>query len=371
MQVAPEPSLRTVEHLPDGTLVVLRERGLGKWIHATVRLLWLLGWLAGVIIIGNSLLDLTSLEWRFPAPESMRTTEPGSKPAPPWVVFVVTPFWLAWTLIGVASFVSTIRLLFGTDRITMGPRSFHSVRRIGPFGIGRDVQPADVEWIGVGGKARTLLLAGIAGKDVILSSLGTEDDRRWLARELRSRYGLKTPVEALAGKAPPRWVVSTDPAGTTVLSSRLTGSPIGCFVLVAIWWILFAMVLYARSLSDAGMGVKIGDIVWVALGLGFLAIVVILHRATVRIEVRANELVHTRAVGPWKRQNVIRNGALRVTFHRMKQGSDFFELEVGRLEPWIRLDARSNASAEIVGLGQFLAARTGWALDVVPQARPD
>ena len=364
--------LRTVEQTSGEMRVTLRQGGWARWLPAIVRILWLGGWSLGEVLIGNVLLSFTPFAWRIPAPELLASMSAGSERAPSFgIVIFIAAWWLLWTMGGIGSFVTVLRLLFGSDRITMTTDGFRRWRGVGPFGMERELRSGDVSAISIGRSAR-VLIAQVGAKEIVLASLGTESDRRWLAAELQSRYALKTPVQRLHGEVPPRWESSTAVDESTILrtSARERRPLVGCLGgVAAIWWIFIAMRWFVRSISAQPLHVRPGDVIAITLGIVFAWMIFAVWRARETIKVKRNEIIHLRSFGPWKWQHHFTDSALRIAYEQARGGDDRFILEAGKNESWKRLASEINATTEVLGLAEFLARQTGWDLEVAPQAR--
>jgi len=146
----PPSKLRTVEQTSGEMRVTLRQGGWARWLPAIVRILWLGGWSLGEVLIGNVLLSFTPFAWRIPAPELLASMSAGSERAPSFgIVIFIAAWWLLWTMGGIGSFVTVLRLLFGSDRITMTTDGFRRWRGVGPFGMERELRSGDVSAISI------------------------------------------------------------------------------------------------------------------------------------------------------------------------------------------------------------------------------
>jgi len=199
-----------------------------------------------------------------------------------------------------------------------------------------------------------------------------ESDRRWLAAELQSRYALKTPVQGLHGEVPPRWESSTAVDGSTILrtSARESRPLVGCLGgVAAIWWIFIAMRWFVRSISAQPLKVTPGDVIAITLGIVLAWMIFAAWRISETIKVKRNEIILLRSFGHWEWQQHFTDSALRITYEQARGGDDRFVLEAGKNESWKRLVSEINATTEVLGLAEFLARKTGWELEVAPQAR--
>ncbi|MBK5259487.1 MAG: hypothetical protein JJE51_07820 [Thermoanaerobaculia bacterium] len=357
------------------TRVTLRAERFDRWVTSIVYSLSLFIWWGVDLFLVNLVLAYIPLAWRIPAPpgveEMVTRSAEGERPSI-FIIIVLALFATAWTLAGIKTLGNLLRLLFGSDSVVMAPGGIRIKRAIGPFGITRELQRDAIRSIAIRGRARQLE-AESGGKRFIIATLGTEADRRRLGGDLRSRYQLMTPAERSGDQLPARWEASRHAAGGFTLQTPRAGrrSLIGCSAAPSVaWWLLVAFRFYMKNLRDEPLAPTAGDWIAIAIGLILAALPFIAARSRTSIEVGRNSLVIARTIGPWKSRSDFRDASLNLVFHSNRSSSDdLFQLEVGRGDKWSTLAAATNDATDLLLLGRFLAAETGWSLDIAPQAR--
>jgi hypothetical protein len=204
-------------------------------------------------------------------------------------------------------------------------------------------------------------------REAAIASLGTADDHRWLLERLQQQYGIKSRSE-WAKVAPPGWSVEPALDGSVRLieASQNKWYRIGCLGAVAtVWWLITGAVLYFRARRGDSL---VPLLFWVPVGLALLALTYSARYPPVSFRVARNLIVRESRFGPWKRRVDITNSELHIEHHVTKELRDVFVLEGLHQGGWTRIASGDNQSGDVLGLAHFLSERSGWRLDVPPQA---
>jgi hypothetical protein len=270
--------------------------------------LWLSVWLFVELFLANVILRLAGSTWQIPVPAGMAEliarSSDGDRP-PLYILVLIAAFTIVWTLGGPPRIAEVLRLLVGSDTVTMSADELHVRRAIGPWAVESHWPKADITSIVIRGRARRL--EGQAGAQrFVISTLGSEGERKTLGDELRARYVATGPKER---GLPPGWETLGHATGTL------------------------------RLRPPRGI-----------LGMGTV------------VEVGRDSLVLSRSIGPWKTRREFRLATFVLSF--LGNGARSFKLDVGRGDQWRALAYATDDATDLLRLGRFLAAETGWPLEI-------
>jgi hypothetical protein len=193
----------------------LRPRGGGRFFTAAFLSVWLYGWAVGEVFV------LTVLV-RGARALLVAAQEP---PAPPQggalAMGVFLLVWLTfWTIGGLSALRELLRCIAAEDRLELASGDLLLLRRMGPFQRQRRLPISAIrglriaEHSGRGGA----LVADLDDRTLTLSDLGTVEERREAARQLREALG---PTAAAGQSLEPRL-----PRGWACLSPSSLGPPL-------------------------------------------------------------------------------------------------------------------------------------------------
>ncbi|HVT04949.1 MAG TPA: hypothetical protein VHL58_16420 [Thermoanaerobaculia bacterium] len=357
--------LRIVEQRGDETSILLQAGGWDRWVDGCVKSMKLFGWTFGEGFLASQL--LAAIGWKVPAPFG----ELIDAPPPPWAALFILLFAVGWTVVGVSMISSLLRLLFGSDRIVLTTSEIRVRRRVGPFGRERVFTPGRIDWVAIKGATRVLIIS-VASKEVVIASLGTWPDRRFVAETLEERYGLKTPSELAHGAAPAGWVSERSVDG--FVSFRKAGDVralIGCTgAISAVCWLIAGAGIFIRLIDETqALKLTFGDGLKFAVAVTSTILVYWTARRSETIRARRNELVIESKFGPWKHHRRVSDASLQVSFRTTTRSlDDVFTLEAVNQDKLTTLCVRLNDATEVVALARALALPTGWNLEIAPQA---
>jgi hypothetical protein len=192
----------------------LKPHGCSRFVSGAFLAVWLCGWAAGeafamwlLVRGGLSLINGT--------PPS-----PGHHPLPLGPALGMGAFllfWLAlWTVGGVAALSELLRLLWGEDRIEVVGSRLAVTRQRGPFRTTRSFDRISIRRIAITGRDYRLILE--RGRDhVVLSNLGTPQERVQGANALRAALGIQEDPAAVNAVLPKGWEDIITPDGARVL----------------------------------------------------------------------------------------------------------------------------------------------------------
>ncbi|MDW8343166.1 MAG: hypothetical protein RMM51_01590 [Verrucomicrobiae bacterium] len=229
-----------------------RPSGPGRFATAGFLLFWLCGWLVGELIaLAVLVTGLYSLITGQPPPGK---TEP-LELAPALVGGGFLLIWLAiWTIGGWAAAREFLRQVWAEDHIMIQPDGLLLVRRLGPFVKHQQIPRRDIRRIYVQ-PPRGELLAQVIGSPVILSDLGTTEERATAAQQLESALRLTETREADDGALPADWQEYHELRGGVVIApagaTRRTQAKILAGVTAAGWSVV--MLLINSSLREPTM----------------------------------------------------------------------------------------------------------------------
>ena len=285
---------RIVEQHGDETSIRLRAGGWDKWVDGLIQLMKLFVWAFVEVVLASQL--LAAIGWRTPAAfDKLIETHP-----PAWAELLILLFIAGWTAAGVSAIFSLLRELFGSDLIVLTTSEIRVSRRVGPFGRERVFTPGSIDWVAIKGQTR-LLFISVASKEIVIASLGTWPDRRFVAETLEKRYGLKTPSEKAQGAAPAGWSADRSADGFVQLRNRSHDrSLIGCAGAISVsCWIVALYGIAIRLIEDSSvLNLTIGDVLRPAVAVISTIIVFWAARASRFIRARRNEVLIETRFGP-------------------------------------------------------------------------
>jgi hypothetical protein len=364
----------TVEMGPEGEVVTLRSAGCARYGIAAFLTFWLCGWFVGEVAALAAALVLSGLLSGDSLPAPIRKMGEDAIKAPGLAtVFLVV--WLTfWTIGGIAAFAFLVKLLFGTDRFLLRHDGFEL--RPGPFGKRRFFDRSSLAYLKLNPNDDALAVEteGPGGsKSVTLTTLGTQGDREWLRDLLRERYalprnrpGLDTPG-ASRGEAilPAEFETTTGPQGELLVLRRRKGQKqvAGCaWVVAAIGAVFFV----AISRGGDHAAPTVGTILVSLVVLGALWCTLAREWWAVRPGVLESWLTFP----GFRRVRTARDASLVLTVSRDSDGDVWYDL---RAHPAngksFRVTNAINDSSAPIALGRYLAEKTGFRLDVPPDAR--
>ena len=354
-------SNRIVEQRGDETVIILQEGRWDRVVDGSVQSMIMLVWIGVETFILGHLLAALGLQI---APFGLAMDRP-----PVWAALILLIFAAGIALMIVPMISSLFRMLFGKDRIVLRPGEIRVRRSVGPFGRERVFSPDRIEWIGTRHKARALCFS-VASKKVVVASLGTRADRRFLASTLQERYGLKTASDLARSAGPAGWEIAQSGEGFVSFRDTLTGFSL-IFVAAAISlvsWFLVSASIAVRWLDKGTLNLSAGDAVRISLALGVTIFSFWVARRSRAVHMRRNEMVIETKFGPWKLRRSVSNAWLRVSFVTSKKAQDIFTLEADSEGTSTIVFDRWNDPTEVVALARALARHTGWKLEIAPQA---
>lgn len=248
------PAVVIVAQRSDGLEVTLKASGPGRFFGAAFLMIWLAFWVVGEVLVGSILFQGGwSLLTGLPPGEGRAPLET----APAIVAGVLLLGWLAfWTLGGVLAGKELLRLLFGRDRLVLGPDSIMVERG---FGLVRERQTMPRVSVR---RFHRRLRGHAVGADtdhgsVELSDLGAPDVIDRLVAALNTEWRLD-PDAPRTGLLPEGWNEARAPEGDAILIKEPSRRK------------KQAMVLWVVCLSLAAVG---GHLLFAATAPGSLRVV--------------------------------------------------------------------------------------------------
>jgi hypothetical protein len=222
-----------------------------------------------------------------------------------WVTF--------WTIGGYAAMTHFLRSLAGKDRLRLLPTGLELTRGAGPFRRTRVIDRGDIHRLRVRHHDKSLV-ADTGSGTVVLTELGTMPEReticQWLRGGLRLPSDRTVPIDT--SKAPPGWQIETGEDGGTRLRRKSARLP----------WL--------RS-------------EWM---------------------VRRGLVTHRRRIGPWIGERTYDHAQLAIEHSTDSDGDDLYRLILRTPRGYRAIQSAINDEAELVDFARWLAARTGFELQL-------
>jgi hypothetical protein len=348
-----------------GSSASFRPAGIGRYFGAVFLVIWLGGWALGeifalgflILLVRSVVGSVTAMPWPIPGGEWIDGGATG-------FVFLFLLVWVTlWTFGGIAAITELLRSLAGEDLVSVQSSGVELARRAGPFRRVRTFERAHIRRIRLRRHDKAVVMDTSSGTELV-TKFGKPDDRRAMVEWLRSRLSLpehETRVDPVA--APPGWTMSVE-GGTTHLTrtdpqARRTAS-----------LIMWAIVAFMGLIWFGGSaGSSTGSVIAAALTLlvTFGAAWVTWSRREWRV--RHGELTAHTGFLMWQRQRSFRSGQLEVATSNDSDNDAHYTLNVIDSQDRRTIASEMNDEADIVDLGQWLSARTGFPLRLPHQLR--
>jgi hypothetical protein len=351
----------------DNDVTTLRPTGWGRYFDVVFLAVWLTFWTVGealgVVLVGWMFIGIFAVAFGVSLPFGDRTPTHGVVA----VFFLFALFWvLLWTVGGLAALTHLMRSLAGADRVHVSAEGLHIERRAGPFWRRRVVPGASIRRLRQRGRDHALV-ADTAGGTIIVSEFGTNNDRALLEHWLRERLVLPDEAQAarIERETPPNgWEVDTSGLDTRFARPTRQARRIQALIM----WSLTALVVLgwigARRAGENGADEIVCLVFAVLLGVSATWI------TWGRVEwlARHGQLIKRRRFLDWSRalSFASADGAvLEITHTTDSDGDDRFALVVRTPTRKRTITTELYDSAELIGFGEWLAARTN-----LPLQRP-
>jgi hypothetical protein len=338
--------------------VSLRPAGIGRYFVAAFLSVWLVGWIVGeavaIAALGAILGTMTGVLSERPA------ALPAGFFASGGVAFVIVflAVWLTfWTFGGIAAMTQLLRSLAGEDSIELGDAGFALVRRAGPFRRRSLFERPGIRRIRLRPHDKAIVADTRTGTHMLTrygSAHEREEIRDWLSQYLQ----LPDENAALSTSTPPAaWEVISGGDSTALRKVRPRVRAIRAVITwllagaaAAAWYASFDAESPARSIPTLALTVLI------ALGA---AVTTWGRREWI---VRHGELTFRRRLALWSAEQTFRSGRLDVTHETDSDNDSSYTLMVVDANGRKAIHSQIHDSGEVVDLGHWLAARSGFPL---------
>jgi hypothetical protein len=274
--------------------------------------------------------------------------------------------WLTfWTFGGVAAINELLRSVAGEDRVSVQASGVELERRAGPFRRLRNFERSTIRRVRLRPHDQAVMMDTTAGTE-FLSKYGTPDDRRAMADWLRSRLLLpadEARVDPTA--APAGWTMTIE--GTAAHLTRM--DPKTRLISSSIMWAIVAFIGLiwfgaARAVTPAGRVVLPALAALLTLGAAWITWS---RREWI---VRHGNLAARTTFLTWQRERSFKGSArLDVTISTDSDNDYHYTLGVKDSEGTRKIASNINDDADIVDLGRWLSARTGFPLTLPRQGQ--
>ena len=375
-------AMMTTDRGPHGNeIFTFRPTGWTRYIDVTFLAVWLTGWLVAEVVVtvlfGGMLAGLIASLFGITLTVGSRMTPDGSTPF--FVLFMLV--WLTfWTIGGLAAGTHFLRMLAGRDIVSVSPAGLELEWRAGPFRRRRTIARFDVHRVRLG-VSRAYVIADTASGSVNITTFGTLDERDALVHWLNKHLGMPGEAESkrlIAESAPPDWEVEVDGMETRLCRIKRRDRRI----VAAILWGLAALMLtgFLPVLSV----LPTADVEWtfnaelieapanrvtgahIAAGVLSLLLAMWASWATWgRSEwaIAPGRMTWRRRIGSWQRERSFENARLELEHTTDSDGDDRFTLRVRGERANRKITTALYDSAELINLGEWLSARSGFPFD--------
>lgn len=345
-----------------GSSASLRPGGVARYFASVFLMVWLAGWLLGEVFAAGFLILLVRSVlgsvggWSWPIPGGGWIT--GGVAG---IVFLFVLIWLAlWTFGGIAAITELLRSLAGEDLVSLQSSGIEVARRAGPFRRVRTFERSHIRRVRLRHHDKAVVIDTLKGTELV-TKYGTPDERQVMVEWLRSRLSLpdRDPVDPSA--APPRWTMTVE--GGAVHLSR-TGPQTRRTASLIMWAIVafMALIWFGASGRPAAGSVT-------AAALTLLATLGAAWATWSRREwrVRHGELTANTAFLTWQWERSFRSARLEVAMSTDSDNDDHYRLHVIDAQGKRQIASEMNDEVDILDLGRWLSARTGFPLTLPRQ----
>lgn len=348
-----------------GPSASLRPTGVARYFGAVFLLVWLAGWALGetlalgflVMLIRSVVGSAIGMSWPIPGGDWIAGGAAG-------FVFLFLLVWLTlWTFGGYAAIRELLRTVAGEDHIAVQPAGVELQRRAGPFRRSRTFERSRIRGVRLRRNNRSLVIDTTSGCEEI-TQYGTVDERRAVADWLRRQLSLpenNRRIDPVA--APPGWRMTIE-GGTTHLTKSDPGAQ---RIAALILWVITALLgaiwfgsTHATTLGSAVALVLTGLFAWTAAWTTWSR-----HEWLVQ----HGRVTASRRFLTWHRERQFKSARLEVTTWTDSDSDDHYALHVLDADGKRKIASEIHDEAEVVDLGEWLAARTGFPLTLPRKLR--
>jgi hypothetical protein len=337
----------------------LRPSGVGRYVGAGFMSFWLVGWLAGELFAVGALLTLASAWLGRPVALGwLPSIETGSWMAP---VALFLLFWLAlWTLGGTAAVRELMRLIAGRDRISVDSGVLELRNHAGWLVTRLRIAREDLKTITIR-RRDGALVAETAREAIVLTSLGTRDERLRLLDELRSALNLGD-ADAETAALPDAWEVETDVDGTPLLrrSRKLRRQQaLVSWIATAVFGVaLTGSIAGAVAPGSNGLAPWIAPFLLAPLASACLALALWLSKGSETYRLRQGAIEHRLRFGDRTRTRAYEPALLMLTRQVDSDGDEWFRLELAGPNGKRTIASTVHDHRPLLRLGRWIAQRT-------------
>jgi hypothetical protein len=348
-----------------GSSASLKPGGIARYFAAVFLSVWLAGWLLGEVFAAGFLILLVR--------SVVGSVAGGSWPIPggEWIaggaagfVFLFLLIWLAlWTVGGVAAITELLRSLAGEDLLLVQSPGLELARRAGPFRRVRTFERARIRRVRLRHHDKAVVMDTPSGTELV-TKFGTADDRRAVVEWLRSRLSLpehETRVDPTA--APPGWTIITEGGTAHLTRTDPRTRRIGSLIMWAIVAFMGLIWYGASATLSAGSAIAAALTLLVTFGAAWVT----WSRREWRV--RHGDLTAHTTFLMWQRERSFRSARLVVAISTDSDNDDHYRLHVIDEQGKRQIASEMNDEVDIVDLGRWLSARTGFPLTLPRQVR--
>jgi hypothetical protein len=343
----------------DGSTASFRNSGVARFFGAAFLACWLTGWAFGealalyfLFMLGRSVVgSIAGVSWPVPGGEWIAGGAAG-------FAFLFIIVWLTlWTVGGVAAITEFLRLLSGEDRVDVQGTAIEVTRRAGPFRRVRTFDRSAIRRLRLRPKDNAVMIETATSTEEI-TKYGSIEERRELAEWLQQRLALSADARSLdPGSAPRGWTMRTEGGWTILNHMDVRTRRIGAGI---VWFITLLMgAIWVGSITNAS---RSGAAIALMLTVLLAACAIWVSWSEREWLVRSGQLTSRVKFLAWARERSFQSGRLHVDVSTDSDGDRHYKLEVRDSQGARKITSEMNDDANVVELGRWLAARTGFPL---------
>ena len=341
-----------------GSTASLRATGILRYIGATFLLVWLAGWALGeaialgflILLIRSVVGSVAGTSWPIPGGEWIAGGAAG-------FFFLFLVIWLAlWTFGGFAAIRELLRNLAGEDQISVQAAGVELIRRAGPFRRVRMFDRPGIRRVRMRHHDKAVVIDTASGTELI-TQYGTADERQAMTEWLRRQLSLPDEGSVDTVAAPPGWMMTIE-GGATRLNRMDPQTQRTAGIILWLITALLGLMWYGSMKTDSASGSAIA-IALTLLMASWSAWVTWSRREWL---VRHGQLTSHTRFATWEWERSFKSARLEVVHSTDSDNDDRYKLNVIDEQGKKTVESAIKDEADIVDLGRWLSARTGFRL---------
>lgn len=340
----------------------LRAAHWSRFIDAMFLFIWMVFWVVGEVfaIVLVVLMIASALSAALGRPPLLASWVPPTDGSVTVFLFFLLLWLTLWTFAGIAAGSQLLRRLSGEDDIDVSSNGISLTWRAGPIRRTRKISRASIHRIRLQSKDDTVVADTDSGT-VMISDLGDVEERRALQAWLSSQLGLASEDHAqLREQRPTERDIETQ--GTEIIVTHPTRSIRAARARVMLFVAVLMSLGWLDALRRGVMNATTGEAVAALATLLVAASSLWFMSARAEWALRQGRMSVRRRVAhwTWRERDFQSSSTIELEHHQDSDGDDRYALVVRDSSQRRVLDRALHDQYELLALGEWLSARTGF-----------